>query len=238
MTNILKAVITGGCTSTASTAPAYQYDYGQILQIEGIDLPLSYQVHFSNSSEGGTSITMIGDADGVQIPDNLLTTGKDVYAFLFLHTGDSDGETEYKITIPVHKRPPITNEEPTPTQQSAIDQAIEALNSGVTLAQGYAENAQQSADDANTDAQQSEQSALNSEAWAVGERDGEPVAVTDETYQNNSKFYAEKAEQAASEGGWVQFYIDENGYLHYVKTPNVDLTFYIQDGNLYVTEGA
>ena len=33
----------------------------------------------------------------------------------------------------------------------------------------------------------------NSEAWAVGQRGGEPVDNTDPTYENNSKYYSEQA---------------------------------------------
>lgn len=33
----------------------------------------------------------------------------------------------------------------------------------------------------------------NSEAYAVGTRNGDPVASTDQTYHNNSKYYAEQA---------------------------------------------
>lgn len=35
---------------------------------------------------------------------------------------------------------------------------------------------------------------FDSEAWAVGERDGSPVVVGDDTYQNNSKYYRQRAE--------------------------------------------
>ena len=40
---------------------------------------------------------------------------------------------------------------------------------------------------------EAEQSAEDSEAWAVGERDGEAVEDTDPTYHNNSKYYSEQA---------------------------------------------
>jgi len=36
----------------------------------------------------------------------------------------------------------------------------------------------------------------NAEAWAVGERGGSPVPSTDVTYENNSKYYAELAQDA------------------------------------------
>ncbi|MBQ1245802.1 MAG: hypothetical protein IIX90_04125 [Clostridia bacterium] len=38
----------------------------------------------------------------------------------------------------------------------------------------------------------------NSEAWAVGTRNGAAVSSSDDTYQNNSKYYATEAEAAAA----------------------------------------
>lgn len=38
----------------------------------------------------------------------------------------------------------------------------------------------------------------NAEAWAVGERDGEPVTSGDTTYNNNAKYYAGEASNSAS----------------------------------------
>lgn len=38
----------------------------------------------------------------------------------------------------------------------------------------------------------------NSEAWAVGTRNGTAVSSSDDTYQNNSKYYANEAEAAAA----------------------------------------
>lgn len=42
------------------------------------------------------------------------------------------------------------------------------------------------------------QSKEDSEAWAVGERDGEPVTSGDATYNNNAKYYAGEASNSAS----------------------------------------
>lgn len=39
----------------------------------------------------------------------------------------------------------------------------------------------------------------NAEAWAVGERNGVPVTEGDQTYHNNSKYYAEQAGGEASD---------------------------------------
>lgn len=43
-----------------------------------------------------------------------------------------------------------------------------------------------------------EVSAEDAEAWAVGERDGEPVPSSDPTYHNNAKYYASNALSSAS----------------------------------------
>lgn len=116
--------------TSARTAPLWQYDYGQVLKIDGVELPTAYEVHFSNEKHG-TSVTQIGNGDGVDIPDALLLSGKPVYAWVYLHTGLNDGETEYIITIPVNKRAQPTNATPTPVQQDAITQAIAALQEAV-----------------------------------------------------------------------------------------------------------
>ena len=120
--------------TAAWTQHLVQWDYGQVLRFEGLDLPEAYEVHFSNTPVAGETKTQIGNADGVTIPDEYLTSGESVYAFVYLHTGENDGETEYKITIPVTKRPRPSDEQPTPVEQSAIDQAIAALNIAVEKA--------------------------------------------------------------------------------------------------------
>lgn len=47
--------------------------------------------------------------------------------------------------------------------------------------------------------EQAETVALNAEAWAVGERGGNPVPETDETFHNNSKWYSQEAAESANE---------------------------------------
>lgn len=110
------------------TTPVYQYDYGQVLQITGVELPSAYEVHFSNSVHCNASVH-IGDSNGVAIPDVYFQSGRTVYAWLFLHSGDDDGETEFLITIPVIRRAKPADYEITPSDQSAISEAVERLNS-------------------------------------------------------------------------------------------------------------
>ena len=54
MSNILKVKF--GKETKIKTKPLYQYDYGQILKFLDLELPYSFEVHFSNY-EHGTSIT-------------------------------------------------------------------------------------------------------------------------------------------------------------------------------------
>lgn len=133
MSNIITAKFKAGQTSAWADG-LYQYDYGQILKFDGLELPEAYEVHFSDTPIIGDAKTQIGNADGVTIPDEYLQTGSTIYAWVFLHTGEDDGETEYSITVPVTKRPKPTDEAPTPQEQSAIDQAIAALNIAVEKA--------------------------------------------------------------------------------------------------------
>ena len=127
-TKIIKGVVGGGRYTV--TAPIIKEDYGLYLQIEGVELPSTYEVDFSNSEHNGTSVTMIGNADGVLIPHQFIDTGKDIFAFLY-HVGANYGRTVYKFRIPNKLRPDRTNEEPTPAEQSTIDQLIGALNTAV-----------------------------------------------------------------------------------------------------------
>ena len=103
---------------------------------------------------------------------------------------------------------------------SMVEEAIEIIQQSVSDA---AESAQESAGSA----QASSDSAEDSEAWAKGTRDGEPVESTDETYHNNAKYWAEQAAGSASHGGHT--IEDENGtqmtartYLQFENADVVD----------------
>jgi len=204
ISNIIVADFTQNGRKTA-TASLWQYDYGQILQFEGITLPEAYEVHFSNAPAGGTTITQIGNADGVSIPDQFLLTGKPVFCWMFVHTGENDGETEYQITIPVCKRPQPSNQQPSPVEQSAITEAIAALNLAVEetaaaqtaaeLAQEKAETAQDKAEDAQEAAETAQDKAEDAQTAAENARDR---AENAQTAAELAQGYAESARDAAS----------------------------------------
>jgi len=187
MSNITQ--VSFGAARTRQTLPLHQYDYGQVLQFVGLDLPTAYEVHFANG-ETGDAVTSIGNVGGVSIPNELLTSGEDIHAWLFLHAGSEDGETVYHAIIPVIRRSRPPEDEPTPEQESAISQAIIALNAGVARAEDAADEA--------------EGSATLSRSWAAGgtgSRDGED--------QNNAKFWAELSQQGAETSGYAFFDVDD-----------------------------
>lgn len=104
--------------------------------------------------------------------------------------------------------------------------------SGIEPADPSADIGTQIVEQARESAQHAEDAAILSESWAVGETGTRPGEDTD-----NAKYYAQLAEQQAAEGGWIRFYIDERGYLHYVKTPNTEISFYLRGGYLYASIG-
>ena len=130
--NILHVDISG--QTAVAERPLYQYDYGQILVFDAVELPSAYEVHFA-LDPNGTSTTQIGSADGVPIPDAYLLAGKTIYAWVYLHAGEDDGETKYTAIIPVIGRPAISNDQPDPVEQDVITETIAALNAGVQAAE-------------------------------------------------------------------------------------------------------
>lgn len=196
---VIHAPVGGGRYTV--TAPIVKEDYGLYLKIEGLELPQTYEVDFSNSEHNGTSVTMIGNSDGVLIPSQFIASGKDVFAFLY-HVGEDYGRTIFKFRIPNKLRPDRTDDVPTPEEQSTIDQAISALNSAVEqtaqdvidadasaqFAQGYAESAEGYAESASTSASNALASETNAERYADRA----------ETAESHAQDYASQASGSAS----------------------------------------
>jgi hypothetical protein len=110
----------------------------------------------------------------------------------------------------------VKPEEVEPEQADIIEQAIAALNVQV-------EEATAQADRSESQAIRSDERAEDSEAWAVGTRKGRYVVPGDETYNNNSKYYANLAAQGAQEAGYVWFDVhDDDGIMYVYITENLD----------------
>lgn len=156
----------------------WQWDYGQVLRIQGLKLPSIVQIHFSLRKAGGESVTRLGiTKDGVTevpIPEFVLenqgtTIPYDFYAFVYL-TDETSGRTAYKITINVKSRPkpevPGGGEDP-----DIFHDAVQAV--------------QKSADKA-------AESEKQAEGWAHGRKD------LPERAQDNARYYAGQAADTAA----------------------------------------
>lgn len=89
----------------------WQWDYGQVLRIQGLNLPSAVEIHFSLSETVGESATRIGvTKDGVTdvvIPDSMLekNTTQNYYVYVYVYlTDDESGQTEYKCILHVTAR--------------------------------------------------------------------------------------------------------------------------------------
>ena len=139
--NVTTAVIGSGCNTATASPSLAQWDQGQVLKIEGVDLPSAYQVEFSTEYTRN-AIPKIGNANGVAVPNELLQRSAPITAYIVLHEGEDDRETEYWITIHITPRTPPETVTPDPEEQSVIDETIAALQDGVEAAEAAAESVQ------------------------------------------------------------------------------------------------
>ena len=165
----------------------YQYNHGQYLYFADLDLPQTFEVHFSNKDRGDSK-PQIGSNKLVEIPDEYYWSGAlMIYAWIYLHTGKDDGETIYEVRIPLIKRAKPTDEEPLPVQQSAIDKAIAELNNAVDITN---ENADK------TNADKIQVATIKEEVVTLKEEiDSTASAVSQDAQSANAA--AERSEQSA-----------------------------------------
>lgn len=246
--------VTFGGTTSATTEPRYQYDYGQALRFSDLSLPPAYEVHFSNSRTYENAALRIGNETGVAVPDEYLGTGKAVYAWIFLHDEVTDGRTMYVVTIPVIKRPAAEDPAPSAEEASAITQAIAALNAAVARTGA---DAGQTAEDALTSAQnaesslrsaaaaaQSASSAASSEENALSyaqraeaaERNASESAENAAISANAAERNADRAEMAATNAGYFAIEMDARDHLIYTRTDAVDVDFDLTESGHLIME--
>ena len=120
----------------ATTEELAQYDYGQILQIEGLQLPAAVQIHFSTEEVKGEARVEMGATKNnittVEIPDiyfreDASSSNKSeysVFAWVYLDDGES-GRTAYRIHMPVKRRPKPTTY--TPKEDERLKSTLEQI---------------------------------------------------------------------------------------------------------------
>lgn len=97
-------------TGRAVSSPIWTADYGLQLVIGGlntIEINGEYSIDFADNAETGTSITVPLISDRAEIPKDLIDTGKDLFAFLYVR-GEDFGRTVQIIKIPNKVRPART----------------------------------------------------------------------------------------------------------------------------------
>lgn len=181
----------------------WQYDYGQILRIEGLQLPTAVEIHFALQPSGGVAETRVGTirdgATEVAIPDSILenddaTFNYDIYVFIYL-VDTISGQTEYRIKMPVKTRPKPSNFGSKESQE-LFREAIQAVNDA---------------------AAQSKASTMLAQSYAVGGTDTREGEDTD-----NAKYYAG---QAADSLKGVSGAVEEGkkGIDQYIKGKEAEL---------------
>lgn len=172
---MVTVVFNPGDTSASKYSALSQYDYGQVLRIQGLNLPAAVEIDFALQPNGGTSVPRIGiTKDGVTdvvIPDSMLenndsTKDYSIYAFVFL-TDATSGQTEYRITLGVTARPkpevPGGGDNP-----DAFHEAVQAVREA---------------------AEQAAESEKQAEGWAHGRED------LPERAKDNARYYAGQAQE-------------------------------------------
>lgn len=127
-----------------------------------------------------------------EIDTNVAGNGKAEYVYLV------DGKVAKSAVFPFYVGEDIG--QPASEAPDPYESWLETLTALGADTQANAQAAAQSASDAAESAEsasesavQADDSAEDAEAWAVGERGGEPVSEDDPTYENNAKFWAWKA---------------------------------------------
>lgn len=205
MGNTITAVFKEGSLSTRATG-LWQWDYGQILEIVGLPLPRSVELHIVQKSNMISRIGLTEDSvTRVAIPDDYLETSDPITIYVYLHTGEDDGETEYRIILPIIPRPkPVDydteDHEVSVAYQALVDATalmssdIETVRAMKNTTEQYMNTAGTKAEEAGQAATESVDAATEARSWAVGgtgSRDGEDT--------NNSKWWSEKAAESAEE---------------------------------------
>lgn len=179
------------CFSSSPTARVkdiWQWNYGQILRIDGLNLPEAVEVHFSLDETGGEAKRRIGvtkeGVTDVRIPDFIVEADRSTNytAYAFIYVADREyGNTVKKIAMEITSRP-RPEAFIKPCEKELFDDAIEATRESLAGSREAAEL---------------------SEAWAHG-RDDYPDRVED-----NAKYYADQAKELRLQTGEDKSSVEE-----------------------------
>lgn len=199
----------------ANVYDIYQWDYGQILRIEGLKLPNMVEIHFSLQETSGEAKTRIGvTKDGVTdvvIPDSFLENegiGDNYKIFVWIYVADKDsGRTEYKITIHIKARakPEISHggqdgemfQEAVEAVRDAAARASESEKQVERLTESNTQMQGEVAKDLEEVKKLSSQAQTSATNAALSEQKSEEAATRAETAQEGAETAEDNAELAA-----------------------------------------
>lgn len=194
---IIRGPVEGHRRTTTEAISQWDYGYYFIPEIE--NLPAVYRINFSNDEKEGEALPVYGDENGARIPEELIETGKDIYAYCFI-TGNGWGKTEHSWKIPNNLQPKTAEDEPTPTQQGIVDQAIAQLNAAVEKTAQDVQTTTTNAAEAQRHAEEADQSAQDAEdsktAAETAKNAAETARANAQTSEANAALSASAAEQA------------------------------------------
>ena len=210
-------------TRSVVTDEIWQWNYGQVLRIQGLRLPRATEVHFSMGNVSKTRIgTTTDNVTDVVIPDSLIEQSGRLKAYVYLHVGEDDGETEYEIMIPIKARAE-PEEYDSQEEYTALVQAIELLQDDleVTAAdRAAAEAAADAATDAKDDAEAAKRDAESTLA-SVNEKAQEvtntanaavrDITAAGDAAQGKIRDAVAAAESLEATIGAIGLYIDSDG---------------------------
>ena len=197
---------------------ATQWNYGEVLRIQGLILPKAVEIHFSLDRTCGQSVTRIGTTkDGVTdvvIPDSLLENEgalQDYFVYVWIYLTDAtSGRTEHSLSIKVKARskPEIPggddNADPFREAIEEVNSAAERAESAEKQAGEYAEQTKANAQQTTADRQEVKKlvdsvSGIGEQVQAVKEYKEQAQTATTNAMLSEQK--SEQAKEAALQAG-------------------------------------
>lgn len=193
----------------------WQYDYGQKIQIKGLNLPEIFEVHFSWKDLEKAKVVTGSTIDGistVDIPNIALEQRRMITAYIYL-SDTTEGETVNTILLPVNRRKAPENFE-SPEDVDLFHHTVEATAE-------YQRRAKESEKNASTQA-------ADAEAWAHGREDH-----PDQAKKDIDKYIRQKESELKGDTGNVFFAAFKvvNGRLKMYSDPTVDKLCFRREGS-------
>lgn len=104
---MIKITFTEPVEIIRSTSELYQWDTGQVLEISGLGVTAAPDIHFTFHNMKHAFVVKSELANGkikVEIPNKILTYGKDIIAYICTDDSDKAKATLTSVIIPVRKR--------------------------------------------------------------------------------------------------------------------------------------